>query len=164
MPTNIYSFWNNIHLSHAHYATLINPTCSSMHGSIVYIKHLHSLSTQCHNKVVWEICTFISSSLKSRFFILMNIDRFNNNPPEPTIISWLLSYTCTIPQCHCNAQFKPNVFCICGLQYRIPPSLGPSLELTIQFIEFTYCNDKFSQDRINAICQNTNHGLIKFLP
>lgn len=62
----------------------------------------------------------------------------------------LLPYTC-----HYNARFKPNILCICGISYQHNP-LGPlNPNLTIRFIEFTYCNDKFSSNKV--LFKTTKH-------
>jgi hypothetical protein len=39
--------------------------------------------------------------------------------------------------------------CICNHPYNAEPPTKPSPTLIIQFIEFTYCNDRFSLDKIN---------------
>lgn len=79
----------------------------------------------------------------------MNAGTFNNNSPENTVPVWLLPCTCQTSRCSCNARFKPDILCVKGLPYNIAASCGSNPELTIQFIEFTYCNDRFSPDTIN---------------
>ena len=111
--------------------------------------HIHALRVKRHNKAVWELRQLILSSQKSRCYILMNAGTFNNNPQENTIPPWLLPCTCEPQRCHCNARFKPNILCIKGLLYQSTPPLNPENNLTIQFIEFTYCNDRFSLETIN---------------
>ena len=73
---------------------------------------------------------------------------FNNNPQENTVPPWLLPCTCETRRCHCNARLKPDILCIRGLSYNDPPPDQIHQDLTIQFIEFTYCNDKFSLETI----------------
>ena len=67
-----------------------------------------------------------------------------NCPKKNTIPTWLLSCTCDTQRCHCNARLKPNIICLLGHQYNSPPLETPTPAITIQFIEFTYCNDRFS--------------------
>ena len=79
----------------------------------------------------------------------MNAGTFNNNPQENTVPTWLLPCTCEQQRCHCNARFKPDILCIKELPHQSTPPLHPTDILTIQFIEFTYTNDRFSYDTIN---------------
>jgi hypothetical protein len=111
--------------------------------------HIHALRTKRHNKAVWEIRKLILSSQKSRCYTLMNAGTFNNNPQENTVPAWLLPCTCQQQRCHCNARFKPDLLCIKKLPHQSTPPLNPTNNLTVQFIEFTYTNDRFSQDTIN---------------
>ena len=73
----------------------------------------------------------------------MNEGTFNNNPQENTVPPWFLSYTCLQGRCHCNGRFKPYILCIKGFPYQSTP-LNPKDNLTVQFIEFTYTNNRFS--------------------
>jgi hypothetical protein len=79
----------------------------------------------------------------------MNAGTFNNNPQENTVPTWLLPCACNQNRCHCNARFKPDLLCIKGLPHLSTPPTHPTDNLTVQFIEFTYTNDIFSQDTIN---------------
>jgi ribonuclease HI len=112
--------------------------------------HLHALRIKRHNKVVWELRKLITSSPTSRCMILMNVGYFNNNPPDNTVPQWLLPCTCSTQRCHCIACLRPDILCIQGAPYLgNPPScVDPSLK--IQFIEFTYTNDRSPADRVNA--------------
>ena len=76
----------------------------------------------------------------------MNAGTFNNNPQVPP---WLLPCTCGQQRCHCNARLKPDLLCIKGLPYQSIPPLNPADNFTIQFIEFSYTSNKFSQETIN---------------
>ena len=76
----------------------------------------------------------------------MNARTFNNNPQKNTIPPWLLACTCEQQRCHCNARFKPDIQCVKGHPYNNDPPSNPSDDLTIQLIEFTYCNDIFPQE------------------
>ena len=74
----------------------------------------------------------------------MNAQTYNGFPQENTVPTWLLPCTCGAQRCHCNARFKPDILCIIGHPYDDPPPQAPTPKITIQFIEFTYCNDKFT--------------------
>jgi hypothetical protein len=81
----------------------------------------------------------------------MNVGTFNNTPQENTVPNWLLPCTCSTQRCHCNSRFRPDILCVRGLPYQTVPSptnIDPNL--TIQFIEFTYCNDRFSPETLEA--------------
>jgi hypothetical protein len=80
----------------------------------------------------------------------MNAGAFNNNPQENTVPNWLLPCTCSTQRCHYNARFRPDILCVKGLPYQNAPPSEVDPNLTIQFIEFTYCNDKFSLEAIEA--------------
>ena len=73
---------------------------------------------------------------------------FNNDPPENTITPWLLPCMCGQQRCHYNARFKPYLLCVKGLPYQSPAPTIPNENLAIQFMEFTYCNDKIPDETI----------------
>jgi hypothetical protein len=56
--------------------------------------------------------------------------------------------TCAQQRCHCNARFKPDLLCIKELPHQSTPPPHPTYNLMVQFIEFTYTNDRFPQDTI----------------
>ena len=86
----------------------------------------------------------------------MNAGTFNNNPPVNTVPSWLLPCVCGLQRCNCNARFKPDILCVKGLPYQPSPPTEPNDTLTIQFIEFTYCNDRIPYEIINRKIENIN--------
>ena len=110
--------------------------------------HIHALQTKRHNKAVWALRKLIVSSKHSRCYIRMNAGTFNGNPPENTVPPWLLPCTCGLQRCHCNARFKPDIICIKGLPYQANSPTTTENDLKIQFIEFAYCNDRFSPQTI----------------
>ena len=110
--------------------------------------HIHALKTKRHNKAVWVLRKLIVLSKHSRCYILMNAGTFNDNPPENTILSWLLSCICGHQRCHCNARFKLDIICVKGLPYQANPPTTSKDNLKIQFIEFIYYNDRFSPKTI----------------
>ena len=79
----------------------------------------------------------------------MNAGIFNDKPQENTVPSWLLPCTCNTQKYHCNARLKPDILCVKGLPYDAPPPNHIDSHLTIQFIEFKYGNDRFSQEAID---------------
>ena len=72
----------------------------------------------------------------------MNAVIYNELPQENTISTWLFLCTCVAQRCHCNAKFKPDILCIIGHPCNHPSPKPPISKLTIQFIEFIYCNDR----------------------
>ena len=111
--------------------------------------HIHALQTKRHNKAVWALKKLIVSSKHFRCYILMNARTFNDNPPENTNPPWLFSCTCGLQRCHCNARFKLDIICVKGLPYQANPPTILENNLKIQFIEFTYCIDRFSPETIS---------------
>jgi hypothetical protein len=71
--------------------------------------------------------------------ILMNIGYFKENPPDNTIPPWLL------PCC-----LHPDLLCVRGSPYLNNPPTQIETSLTIQFIEFTYTNDQYLENKSNA--------------
>jgi hypothetical protein len=76
-------------------------------------------------------------------YVKMNASTFNNNPPDNTVPPWLLPCSSGLHRCRYPANFKPNILCVRGLSYHSQPPSHPDPTLTIQFIEFTFCNDRF---------------------
>ena len=105
--------------------------------------HIHALRIKKYNKAVWALRKLIVSFKHSRCYILMNAGTFNDNPPENTVLPWLLPCTCGFQRCHCNERFKLDIICVKGLPYRANFPNNPENNLKIQFIEFAYCNDRF---------------------
>jgi hypothetical protein len=118
-------------------------------------QHIHALRIKRHNKAIWEMRQLLVSSCISRSFILMNVGTFQDNPPDNTVPSWLLSCSCGPHCCSCNARFRPDILCVRGLPYNSGPLAQPHPNLVIQFIEFTFCNDRFSLDTIDL--KNTKY-------
>ena len=87
----------------------------------------------------------------------MNAGTFNNTPPENIVPQWLLPCTCGQQRCHCNARFKPDILCVKGLHYQFRPPIEPRDNFKIQFIEFTFCNDRFPKEAIG-------NKIVKYLP
>ena len=142
---------------HQRFPSITCPICTSTEPDTwlhVLLKckqqHIHSLRVKRHNKAVAEIRKLLISSEKSRCFTLMNAGTFNNQPQENTVPGWLLPCTCSTRRCHCNARFRPDILCVKGLPYQNDPPTNIDPNLTIQFIEFTYCNDRFSREATEA--------------
>ena len=113
-------------------------------------RNLHALRIKCHNKAIWEICKLLLSSPLSRCLILMNANSFNKKPPDSTIPSRLLPCVCLTPRCQCNSRLCLDLLCVHGTPYLGNPSTHPNPSITIEFIEFTYTNDRYPKDKINA--------------
>ena len=78
----------------------------------------------------------------------MNARTFNDNPPKNKVPPWLFPCTCGLQRCHYNAQFKLDIICVKGLPYQTNPPTILGNNFKIQFIKFTYCNDRFSSKTI----------------
>lgn len=101
-----------------------------------------------HNKVVQEIRKFLISSRKTRSYTLMNAQKFDNQPHEHLVPNWLLPCKCnTLTKCKWNTRLWLDILCIQNLPYNSPPPTHPDPNLTIQFIEFTYSIDTYSNEK-----------------
>ena len=111
-------------------------------------QHIHALIAKRHNKAIWEICKLIVSNRTSRHYTLMNAGIHNDQPQENRVPPWL-PCTCDTQRCQCNARLKPDILCIIGHPYNHLPPETPTPDLTIQFIKFTYCNDRFASETLD---------------
>ena len=59
-----------------------------------------------------------------------------------------MACSCIQQRCYCNARLKPDILCVKGHPHNNNPPSNPSDNITIQFVEFTYCNDRFPQETI----------------
>ena len=104
-------------------------------------------------KAVRALRKLMVSSKHFRCYIIMNTRTFNDNPPKNTVLLWSLLCTCGLQRCHSNARFKLDI-CVKGLPYQANPPTILENNLKIQFIEFTYCNDRFLQETITKKTEN----------
>jgi hypothetical protein len=88
----------------------------------------------------WRFSKFITLSCPSESWALHPSTRWDSACADPC--------TCNTPRCHCNARFKPDLLCVTGIPYQ-HQSTAPTSTVTIQFIEFTFCNDQFPLDTID---------------
>jgi hypothetical protein len=112
--------------------------------------HIYKLRINRHNKAVHEIRKLLISNTKSRCFILVNAGKFDAQTQEHIVPNWLLPCSCRnqTQRCQCNARLRPDILCIRNHPYNAEPPQEPNQTLTIQFIEFTYCNDRYSPAKI----------------
>jgi hypothetical protein len=115
--------------------------------------NIHRLRISRHNKAVHEIRKLLISNTKSRCFTLINARKSDGQTQENTVPNWLLpsvpcSYNNQTQRCQCNAKLKPDILCIRNHPYNAEPPQEPNQNLTIQFIEFTYYNDRYSPNKI----------------
>jgi hypothetical protein len=96
------------------------------------------------------ICKLLISNIKSHCFILVNARKSDGQIQENTFPNWLLSCSCNsqTQRCQCNAKLRPDILCIRNHPYNAEPPQEPNHTLIVQFIEFTYCNDRYSLDKI----------------
>jgi len=108
----------------------------------------------------------IMSNKTSRCFNLINTGRTIDKQQENTVPTWLLTCRCIDPahNCNCGAKQRPDMLLILNHPHDSPPPNEPQPNLIIQFIEFTYCHDKFSPDIItqketkyNTLLANIRH-------
>jgi hypothetical protein len=112
--------------------------------------HIHKLRINRHNKAVHEIRKLLISNTKSRCFILVNAGKSDGQVQENTVPNWLLPCSCNnqTQRCQCNAKLRPYILCIRNHPYNADLPQGSNHTLTVQLIEFTYCNDRYYPDKI----------------
>jgi hypothetical protein len=115
--------------------------------------HIHKLRVNRYNKAVHEIYKLLISNTKSHCFILVNARKSDGQTQENTVPNWLLPCSCNnqTQRCQYNAKLRPHILCIRNHPYNADPPQGPNYTLTVQFIEFTYCNDRYSPDKNQEI-------------
>jgi ribonuclease HI len=116
-------------------------TCHHLLGRCTH-PIIHGIRITRHNKVVWKLHTLFLKHRHSRYYMLMNAGKNNNQPPDNTVPLWLLPCQCGTRRCTCPARLKPDLLMVVGLLPTSPPPTHPTQNLTIQLIEFTYCPDK----------------------
>jgi hypothetical protein len=112
--------------------------------------HIYKLCINRHNKAVYEIHKLLISNTKSRCFILVNVGKFDGQTQENTVPNWLLPCNCNnqTQRYQCNARLRPDILCIRNHPYNAELPQEPNHTLTVQFIEFTYYNDRYFPDKI----------------
>jgi hypothetical protein len=118
--------------------------------------HIHKPCINRHNKAVHHKISTINtrklliSNTNCGCFTLINARKFNRKPQENIVPNWLLPCNCRTHsnKCQCNARLRSNILCIRNLPNNSKPPTRPQQNLTIQFIEFTYYNDRYSLDKI----------------
>jgi hypothetical protein len=80
----------------------------------------------------------------------VNAGKSKGQTQENTVPNWLLPCSCNnqTQRCQCNARLRPDILCIRNHPYNAEPPQEPNHTLIVQFIEFTYCNDRYSPDKI----------------
>ena len=101
-----------------------------------------------HNKSVHLITQTLQADKNTRFLTLTNASYINNQPQEQTIPEWLLQCTCHQKPCQCQAKLKPDILCMIGAPNQTSLPISPSSNHIVQFIEFTYCHDRFPEQAI----------------
>ena len=107
---------------------------------------MSSLCTNRHNKATCSLAHTLLSHPTSRHVTLIHVGTYDNHTPK--ILSFPCS--CSFTKCNFNSQLRPNILSIEGKCPMDKPPCSPSPPLpcpplpqfTLQFIEFTYCNDR----------------------
>src|SRR6202022_2347384 len=91
------------------------------------------------------IAQTLQAKKNTRVFTLTNAGNLPNQPQDQTIPDWLLQCICTQEPCQCQAKLRPYIMCIIGAPNQTQTPILPSPSHTVQFIEFTYCHDRFPE-------------------
>ena len=135
-----------------------NPNCTLCHKndrdtwshllSMCEHPYLKGLTIARHNKAVHLIIQTLQANEHTRYYTLTNAGNTNTNNQDQTVPEWLITCTCPQTRCPCHARLRPNILCIIGAPIHTPIPLLPSHTYTLQFIEFTYCHDRFPEHAI----------------
>lgn len=137
-------FWPITHLNPNCTLYPINAIDTKPHVlSICENQHIEGLRISRHNKAVHLIARTLQANKSTQFFTLIILGTHNNKPPNPTIPEWILNCTYMQPPCQCLAKLRLGIICILGASNQSQPPLTPYPTHTFQFVEFTYCHDKF---------------------
>jgi ribonuclease HI len=106
------------------------------------IKGLHM---DRHNKALNHIREMFLTHHLTRWKCLTNGSSTPTNPCEHTVPSWILPHHCTCPPlpCQCPTRLCPDILLIEGLPTHALPPTQPTQAITLHYIEFTYCHDRF---------------------
>ena len=74
-----------------------------------------------------------------------NLTTYYQNKQSP--IGLLNSHANKMP-CNCQAKLRLDILCIIGAPNHAQTLISPSSTYTIQFVEFTYCHDRFLEQSI----------------
>jgi hypothetical protein len=80
----------------------------------------------------------------------VNAGKSDVQTQENTVPNWLLPCSCRNQRqrCQCNARLRPDILCIRNHPYNAEPPQEPNYTLIIQFIKFTYYNDRYFPAKI----------------
>ena len=113
-------------------------------------KFLKGLRIARYNVVAHQLTNLLKSNVYTRNCTPINASNQHGNHQDNTILPWILSCTCNTTQCECLTKLRPNIVYIQGVAYEQNGPLIPTLDLTIQIIEFTFVHDKFLDQAIQA--------------
>ena len=130
-----------------------NPNCTLCHKndrdtwphllSTCEHPYLKGVRIARHNKALHLITQTLQANKHTRYYTLTNACNTNNISQEQIVPEWLIECICSQIKCQCHARLRPNILCIIGVPNHTPAPLTPSNTKIIQFIEFTYCHDRF---------------------
>lgn len=100
------------------------------------------LITKRHNKVVWELRKLgILKKIKTLHTYKRRHTQWT--PPRKHKTNMATAPHMRCPKMPLQPRSKPNILCVIGHLYNHPPLEAPTLELTNQFLKYTYYNDWF---------------------
>ena len=89
----------------------------------------------------------------TRCYTLVNVGNQHNWSQGIIILELLKQFTCLPNTCTCMTWLRPDILCILRTPIDSHTTTPPPKPITIQFILFTYCHDRFP---VIAIGEKTN--------
>lgn len=109
-------------------------------------KHINNLRSNRFNKAVHAIVDTPLAHPHTQHFTLVHAGTQHQWQPQNTLPTWLLPCYCFLTKCKYLAKLRPNNLCVKAKSPIDFPPIIPHSSITLQFIGFTYGNDKFPID------------------
>ena len=111
--------------------------------------YLKGLRIARHNNAVHLITQTLQANKHTRYYTLTNVGNLNNTNQQQIVPKWLSECTCLQTKGQCHTRLRPDILCILGAPNQTITPLLPTHTHTIQFINFTYCHDKFPKQALS---------------
>lgn len=118
--------------------------------SLASCTNLNNLRTNKHDKPTHAITTILNNHPSTRCFTLSHVGIHDTQNPHNIVRPWFLPCTCYEHKRECLVRLRPNILCILGTSHDSSLASFPSPQYKILMMEFTYYNDRFSKEVVEA--------------